>query len=171
MWRRSYMHLDKDPWKLYTVLTEGGRNSDCTRSDNHVYSTPLSLDVLNSRLVGTNVDMLYSIIQILRSRVYILWSTRSQTKTNCFHLWVSTQVFLNLKLEQMSAKHFEQQSGYELWHRRLGYASFRNIRDTMKCVNRLEFLKHMTCDTHVKCPSCMIGKKTLEDLPKTKKVV
>jgi hypothetical protein len=29
----------------------------------------------------------------------------------------------------------------------------------------------MTCDTHVKCPSCMIGKGTLEDLTKTKKVI
>ena len=71
----------------------------------------------------------------------------------------------------MSAKHFEKQSGYELWHRRLGHASFRNIRDTIKCVNGLESLKHMTCDTHIKCPSCMIGKATLEDLPKTKKFI
>ena len=29
----------------------------------------------------------------------------------------------------------------------------------------------MTYDTHVKCPSCMIGKATLEDLPETKKVI
>ncbi len=32
-------------------------------------------------------------------------------------------------------------------------------------------MKHMTCDTHVKCPSCTIGKETLKDLPKTKKVI
>ena len=79
-----------------------------------------------------------------------------------------------LKLEQMSAKRFEKQWGYELWHRRLGHASFRNIRDAIKCVNGLESLKHMTCDTHVKCPSCMTGKAfkaSLEDLPKTKKVI
>jgi hypothetical protein len=43
-----------------------------------------------------------------------------------------------LKLEQMSAKHFVKQSGYELWHRRLGHASFRNIQNTIKCVNGLE---------------------------------
>ena len=76
-----------------------------------------------------------------------------------------------LKLEQMSAKHFEKQSGYELWHRRLGHAYFRNIRDTIKCAIGLESFKHMTCDTHVKCPSCLIGKATLEDLPKAKKVM
>ena len=46
-----------------------------------------------------------------------------------------------LILEQMSAKHFDKQSGYELWHQRLGHASFRNIRDTIKCVNGLESLK------------------------------
>jgi hypothetical protein len=63
------------------------------------------------------------------------------------------------------------QLGYELWHRRLGHASFRNIRDTNKCVDGLESLKHMICDTHVKCPSCMIGKETLDNLPKTKKVI
>ena len=76
-----------------------------------------------------------------------------------------------LKLEQMSVKHFEKKSGYELWHQRLGHAFFRNIRDTIKCVNGLESLKHMTCDTHVKCPSCMIGKATLDDVPKAKKVI
>ncbi len=29
----------------------------------------------------------------------------------------------------------------------------------------------MTCNTSVKCPLCMIGKATLEDLPKAKKVI
>jgi hypothetical protein len=38
-------------------------------------------------------------------------------------------------------------------------------------VNGLESLKHITCDTHVKCPWSIIGKATLEDLPKTKKVI
>ncbi len=51
------------------------------------------------------------------------------------------------------------------------HASFQNLRDTITCVNGVESLKHMTCDTHVKCPSCTIGKVTLEDLLKTKKVI
>ena len=71
-------------------------------------------------------------------------------------------LFFNLKLEQMSARQFEKQSGYELWHRRLAYASNRNIRDTIKCSHGLESL----FETHTKCPSCMIGKATLEDFPK-----
>ena len=41
-----------------------------------------------------------------------------------------------LKLEQMCAKQFEKQSGYELWHRRLAHVSNRNIRDTNKCALR-----------------------------------
>jgi hypothetical protein len=38
--------------------------------------------------------------------------------------------FFSLKLEQMSATQFEKQSEYELWHRRLGHSSNRNIRDS-----------------------------------------
>ena len=73
-------------------------------------------------------------------------------KAKSFPFMSEHSIFLYLKLERMSAKHFEKQSGYELWHRRLGHASFRNIRDTIKCAIGLESLKHMTCDTHVKCP-------------------
>ena len=72
-----------------------------------------------------------------------------------------------LKLEQMSAKQFEKQSGYELWHRRLAHASNRNIRETTKCAHGLESLKKMTFETHTKYPPCMIG-KALEDFPKAK---
>ena len=42
----------------------------------------------------------------------------------------------------MSAKQFEKQSGYELWHRRLAHASNRNRRDTIKCAIGLEPLNH-----------------------------
>ena len=38
-------------------------------------------------------------------------------------------------------------------------------------MNGLESLTRMTCETHVKCPLCMIGKATLEDLPKAKEVI
>ncbi len=71
----------------------------------------------------------------------------------------------------MSAKHFVKQLGYELWHQKLGHQSFRNIRDSINGVNGLESLRHLTCDTHDKCPSCMMGKAILEDLPKTKNVI
>ena len=40
-----------------------------------------------------------------------------------------------LKLEQMSARQFENKSGYELWHQRLAHASNITIRDTIKMCN------------------------------------
>ncbi len=52
--------------------------------------------------------------------------------------------------------------------RRLGYCSNRNIRDTVHHSLGLERLMHKTFEQHMKCPSCMIGKSTLEDLPKLK---
>ena len=100
------------------------------------------------------------------SDVYALIN-KKMDKAKSFPFMREHSSLFYLKLEQMSAKHFEKQSGY----RKLGHASFRNIRDTIKCVDGLESLKHMTCNTHVKCPSCMIGKATLEDLPKAKKVM
>jgi hypothetical protein len=79
-------------------------------------------------------------------------------------------IFFPLKLEQMSATQFEKQSGYELWHRRLGQSSNRNIRDSIKWNTGMEDLKGLTYEEHVKCPSCMIGKATLEDFPKARQV-
>ncbi len=68
--------------------------------------------------------------------------------------------FSSLKLEQMSATQFEKQSGYELWRRRLGHSSNRNLRDSIKWSTGLEDLKRLTYEEHVKCLSCMIGKAT-----------
>jgi hypothetical protein len=60
--------------------------------------------------------------------------------------------------------------GYELWHQRLGHSSNRNIRDSIRWNTGLEDLKRLTYEEHVKCPSCMIGKATLEDFPKARQV-
>ena len=59
-------------------------------------------------------------------------------KSKQFPLISEHSNFFYLKLEQMCAKRFEKQSGYELWHRRLAHASNRNIRDTIKCAHSLE---------------------------------
>ncbi len=59
-------------------------------------------------------------------------------------------------------------SGYKLWHRRLAHSSNQNIRDTIYHSIGLEDLKTKKFDSHEKCRSCMIGKSTLEDLPKLK---
>ncbi len=59
-------------------------------------------------------------------------------------------------------------SGYDLWHQRLGNCTNRSIRDTIKHSEGLEDLQSSKYEEHVKCPCCMIGKSTLEDLPKLK---
>jgi hypothetical protein len=73
-----------------------------------------------------------------------------------------------LKIEQLTSSQFGKMSGYELWHRRLGHCPNRNIRDTIHHSSGLEGLMHKKFEPHVKCASCMIGKSTLEDLPKLK---
>jgi hypothetical protein len=72
------------------------------------------------------------------------------------------------KTEQLTSSQFGKMSGYELWHRRLGHCSNRNIRDTIHHSSGLECLMHKKFEPHMKCSSCMIGKRTLEDLPKLK---
>ena len=59
-------------------------------------------------------------------------------------------------------------SRYELEQRRLGHGSNRNIRETIPHSDGLEDLVGKKFESHVKCPACMIGKSTLEDLPKLK---
>ena len=73
-----------------------------------------------------------------------------------------------LKTEPLTAHQFGKMSGYELWHRRLGHCSNRNIRDSIHHSAGLEGLMPKKFESHAKCPSCMIGKSTMEDLPKLK---
>ena len=73
-----------------------------------------------------------------------------------------------LKTESLTTQQFGKMSGYELWHRRLGHCSNRNIRDTIHHSEGLDELVSKKFETHMKCSSCMIGKSTLEDLPKLK---
>jgi hypothetical protein len=73
-----------------------------------------------------------------------------------------------LKTEQLTSSQFGKTSGYELWHRRLEHCSNRNIRDTIHHSSGLECLMHKKFEPHMKCPSCVIGKSTLEDLSKLK---
>jgi hypothetical protein len=74
----------------------------------------------------TNADMLYSITQILipeESGVYAVINKKTD-KAKPFPFMSEHSSLFFLKLEQMSAKHFEKKLGYELWHQRLGHASF-----------------------------------------------
>ena len=69
-----------------------------------------------------------------------------------------------LKTEPMMLQQFGKMTGYELWHRRLGHSSNRNIRETIPHSDGLEDLVGRKFESHVKCPSCMIGRSTFENL-------
>ena len=67
-----------------------------------------------------------------------------------------------LKTEPLTTQQFGKMSGYELWR----HCTNRKIRDTIHHFAGLEDLMSKKFESHVKCPSCMIGKSTLQDLPK-----
>ena len=62
-----------------------------------------------------------------------------------------------IKTEPLCLREFGKISGYELWHRRLGHSTNRNIRETIAHSTGLEDLRSRTFDEHAKCPSCMIA--------------
>jgi hypothetical protein len=70
-----------------------------------------------------------------------------------------------LQTEQMDWTSFEELSGYDLWHRRLGHTPHQNIKDTINHSIGLESLTGKSFKTDEKCPSCMMGKSTLENYP------
>ena len=73
-----------------------------------------------------------------------------------------------IKTKPLCLREFGKISGYELWHRRLGCSKNRIIRESIAHSTGLEYLRSKTFDEDAKCPSCMIGKSTLEVLPKLK---
>ena len=60
---------------------------------------------------------------------------------------------------------FEKVSGYDLWHRRLGHTPHQNIKDSIIHSIGLEDLSGKRFQPDEKCPSCMLGKSTLENYP------
>jgi hypothetical protein len=72
-----------------------------------------------------------------------------------------------LRAKPMTLQQFGKMSGYELWHISLGHYSNRNIRNHSSLFWP-RGLMSKKFEKHVKCSSCMIGKSTLEDLPKLK---
>ena len=60
---------------------------------------------------------------------------------------------------------FDNHSGYDLWHHRLAHAPKQNIKDTIEHSIGLEGLIGKLFDKDEKCPSCMLGKSTLENYP------
>ena len=112
---------------------------------------------------STGLAMWYITIQTQTNRGYMLWSITNKSKP--FHLWVSTQKQLS-EISTCVCETIWQAIGRLIVGRRLAHASNWTIRDTIKCAIGLESLKRMTFDTHVKFPSCIVGKATMEDFPK-----
>ena len=50
----GWLHLDKEPGKLYSVQTKGGRNSDSTWCNHHENNAPLLQNLFCKRQTGRN---------------------------------------------------------------------------------------------------------------------
>jgi len=70
-----------------------------------------------------------------------------------------------LQTEKMDCTTLDDLTGYDLWHRRLGHIPHQNIKDTICYSFGLEDLAKRQFKPDEKCPSCMIGKSTLENYP------
>ncbi len=162
--------------RLYILPTSVSRHTlsgiELVRSDQLLWKHTLFL--LYDKTVcqskdWTNQDIVWYMMKMIWNQEYMLLSTGRSTLRNHLHLWVSTQIFFYLKIEQMNVQQFEKQSGYELWHRRMAHSTNQKIRDSISCTIGMESLIGQKYESHVKCPSCMIGKATLEDFPSLKK--
>ena len=87
-------------------------------------------------------------------------------KSKSFPCMDSLNNLYDIKTEPICFREFGKLSGYELWHRRLSHCTNRNIRKTVTHSTGLEDLRSRTFDEHAKCPSCMVGKSTLQVLCK-----
>jgi hypothetical protein len=70
-----------------------------------------------------------------------------------------------LKKEDMDWRRFHETNGYDLWHQGVMHCPNRNIRETIPFTKGMEKLLSYRYDEHDKCPSCMIGKSTRQDVP------
>jgi hypothetical protein len=53
----------------------------------------------------------------------------------------------------------------------MAHSMNQNIRESISCTTGMESLIGQKYQSHLKCPSCMIGKATLEDFPSLKRKV
>ena len=60
-----------------------------------------------------------------------------------------------LQTEKMDWTAFDDLTGYDLWHRRLGHIPHQNIKDTIRHSFGLEDLAKRQFKPDEKCPSCM----------------
>ncbi len=108
----------------------------------------------------------------MESGVYAAINRKIDTAKSFAFMSEHSNLF-HLKIEQMNAQQFKNQSGYELWHRhrKMAHSTNQNIRESISCTTGMESLIGQRYESHVKCPSCMIGKATLEDFLSLKRKV
>ena len=70
-----------------------------------------------------------------------------------------------LQTEDIDWTTYNELTGYGLWHRRLGHVQHRKIEQTILHASELEGLVGKKFKRDHECPSCMLGKSTLEDYP------
>jgi hypothetical protein len=70
-----------------------------------------------------------------------------------------------LQTKDMNWTTYDNLTGYDLWHRRLGHVPNRNIEQTIQHSIGLENLVGKKSKRDQNCPSCMLGKSTLENYP------
>ncbi len=70
-----------------------------------------------------------------------------------------------LQTEQMEWTKVDRLSGFNLWYPRSAHAPRQNIKDTVEHSIGLEDLIGKRFDQNEKCPSCMVGKSTVENYP------
>ncbi len=76
----------------------------------------------------------------------------------------TTELYL-LKVEEMDGRKFHEANGYALWHRRLMHCPKRCIKETISFTKGMEKLLKYQYTDHEKCPGCMVGKSTRQDIP------
>ncbi len=73
-----------------------------------------------------------------------------------------------MKTEKMDWTRFYAATGYDVWHQRLGHVPFRKIQQTIQHSIGFGGLVGKKYPKDNKCPSCMIGKSTLEHYSRSK---
>ncbi len=82
--------------------------------------------------------------------------------TDLFYL---LQFCNNFQTENMDWTTYDELTGNELWHQRLGHVPHRNIKQTIQRAIGLESIIRKKFKRGHKCPSCMLGKSNFEHYP------
>ena len=100
--------------------------------------------------------------------LYPLSKEKEHHYHNQLSLLVSTRIFSICRPKKIDWTRLNAATGYEVWHQRLGHVPFRNIELTTQHSIGLEGLIRKRYPKDHECPSCMIGKSTLENYPGSK---